>query len=251
MKKRILCLAVAICTMFTTCITANAAVSKTVIRPQDPSTSVTTSFGTPMAGTPISSAPTFKVYLSPSSQFANPYVNGGSEEQYMRMVANAMTPYLDAYGIKYVMAQEKKALPQSVWPTLLQFRADEAAANQCDLYLAIHSNATGSSSKVRYGADIYYYTGKPMSRYWAEITQQNYVYPDKNLIKLATNDRLIDMYAPTMPSLLVETAYHDNVSDANWIKSNINQIAASLAYSIAQYRHDFYGVEIPAVNLAQ
>ena len=247
MKKRTFSLLVVLCLLFSSCFAANASVRKIIVNPNAP----TQPSGNPPAvgGTPISSARPFRVYLSPSSQFNNMYVNGGTEEQYMRLVAEAMVPYLNAYGIQYVMAKEKKAIPQSSWDTLLQMRAEEAAVNGCDLYLALHSNASPSS---RYGANqgtyIYYQSKFPMSRYWAQIVSQNYIYPDKSKIKLATNDSLIDMRAPTMPSILIETAYHDNVSDANWIKSNINPIAASVAYSIAQYRHDFYGVQIPSVG---
>ena len=41
------------------------------------------------------------IYLSPSTQEYNPYVNGGSEEQYMNLLADKMVPYLDASGIRY------------------------------------------------------------------------------------------------------------------------------------------------------
>ena len=34
------------------------------------------------------------IYLSPSTQQYNEYVNGGSEEYYMNLVADAMEPYL-------------------------------------------------------------------------------------------------------------------------------------------------------------
>ena len=143
----------------------------------------------------------FKVYLSPSSQFSNPYVNGGNEEQYMRQVAVAMIPFLEERGIDYVLAKEKRTVS---------------------------------------GTRIYYYTKNPESLRWAQITQRNFIYPDKSNILLATNDRLIDMHTPKMPSILVETAYHDNVSDANWIKSHIYEIAESLAISVAEYRDVVY-----------
>ena len=42
------------------------------------------------------------IYLSPSTQEKNEYVNGGTEEQYMNLLADKMVPYLDASGIRYV-----------------------------------------------------------------------------------------------------------------------------------------------------
>ncbi|MEG0752337.1 MAG: peptidoglycan hydrolase, partial [Angelakisella sp.] len=42
------------------------------------------------------------IYLSPSTQEANSYVNGGTEEYYMNKIADAMEPYLRSNGIQYV-----------------------------------------------------------------------------------------------------------------------------------------------------
>lgn len=36
------------------------------------------------------------IYLSPSTQEWNYYVNGGTEEEYMNLLADKMVPYLDA-----------------------------------------------------------------------------------------------------------------------------------------------------------
>ena len=38
------------------------------------------------------------IYLSPSTQENNYYVTGGTEEQYMNLLADKMVPYLDASG---------------------------------------------------------------------------------------------------------------------------------------------------------
>ena len=35
-----------------------------------------------------------KVFLSPSTQEWNPYIDGGNEEQYMNLIADRMEPYL-------------------------------------------------------------------------------------------------------------------------------------------------------------
>ena len=42
------------------------------------------------------------IYLSPSTQEYNPYVTGsGSEEYWMKRLADAMAPYLNSCGIRY------------------------------------------------------------------------------------------------------------------------------------------------------
>ena len=41
------------------------------------------------------------IYLSPSTQDWNYYVNGGTEEEWMNLLADKMVPMLDASGIRY------------------------------------------------------------------------------------------------------------------------------------------------------
>ena len=42
------------------------------------------------------------IYLSPSTQEFNSYLNGGTEEQYMNLLADYMQPYLLSSGIDVV-----------------------------------------------------------------------------------------------------------------------------------------------------
>ena len=77
------------------------------------------------------------IFLSPSVQEYNPYVNSlGSEEYYMNLIADAMEPYLEASGITY-----ERNDPHD---TLLQAIALSNAGNY-DFHLALHSNASPES----------------------------------------------------------------------------------------------------------
>ena len=90
-----------------------------------------------------------KVYLSPSLQEYNPDVDGGNEEYYMNLIADAMEPYLAASGIEVDRNRPDMTLSQAI--------TDSNQANP-DLHLAIHSNAAPPNAAGRYtGADIYYY----------------------------------------------------------------------------------------------
>ena len=44
---------------------------------------------------------------------------------------------------------------------------------------------------------------------------------------------LVELRRTKAPAVLVEVAYHDNVDDANWITSNIEEIAENLSLSLA------------------
>ena len=77
-----------------------------------------------------------KIFLSPSAQEFNRYVDGGNEEYYMNLVADAMEPYLKASGIDFTRNDRSKTLSQII---------ADSNAEPVDLHLAIHSNASPDS----------------------------------------------------------------------------------------------------------
>lgn len=200
------------------------------------------------AGTAAAQQP-FRVYLSPSPQYYNVYPNGKNEEETMRRIAEQMAVYLNEYGIQTIIAPSSAQVPPQQWSNMLQSRAEEAEKNHCTLYLSLHSNAAHDTEAGQYkGTFIYYQTQYPMSALWAGIVKKNFIYPDKGLIRLANNQDLTEMAAPKMPALLVQTAFHDNVRDVDWLANNTKRIAANLSYSIAEYRRDYYGVPIRTIT---
>ena len=88
------------------------------------------------------------LYLSPSTQEYNPYVNGGNEEYYMNLLADELEPYLHASGISFTRNTPDMTAATSI-----------AASNagDYDLHLALHSNATaGDQAGTTTGIDLYY-----------------------------------------------------------------------------------------------
>ena len=170
-----------------------------------------------------------KVYLSPSLQEYNPYVDGGNEEYYMNLVADAIEPYLLASGIEFDRNSPEMTLSQAI-------KDSNNSAN--DLHLAVHSNAAPEGSAGRYtGADIYYYPSSLNGKRFAEILQRNYenIYPYPDDVDIVPTTSLAEVRRTKAPSALIEVAYHDNPEEAQWIRENINAIGRNLAQSIAQY----------------
>ena len=169
------------------------------------------------------------VFLSPSLQEWNPYINGGNEEYYMNLVADAIEPYLTASGISYGRNTPSQTLSQAI---------AQSNAGDYDLHLAIHSNAAGSQNagNVR-GTDVYYYPTSPKGKRAAEIIAENYrdIYPLPDKVRTLASSTLAELRRTKAPAVLIETAYHDNLADAEWIQENIGQIGRSLAMSIAEY----------------
>ncbi|MFR1111859.1 MAG: peptidoglycan hydrolase, partial [Anaerotruncus colihominis] len=87
------------------------------------------------------------IYLSPSTQEWNHYVNGGTEEYYMNLIADAMEPYLRSSGIRWTRNTPDMTAASSI---------TQSNRGNYDLHLALHSNAAPESEAgMRQGAEVY------------------------------------------------------------------------------------------------
>lgn len=169
------------------------------------------------------------IYLSPSTQENNLYVSGGSEEEWMNRLADAMVPYLDASGIQYVRNTPDMTAASSI-------RASNAG--NYDLHLALHSNAANPSryGQVR-GIIVFYYPGSTNGKRAAEIVADNLkaIYPLPNRVRTEATTAIGEVRQPRAPSVFLELGYHDNTDDAAWIKGNLDEIARNLVLSLTEY----------------
>lgn len=169
------------------------------------------------------------IYLSPSTQEANLYVSGGTEEYYMNKLADAMEPYLHASGIGFVRNTPEMTAVSSI---------RQSNAGNYDLHLALHSNAApeGRYGTVR-GTDVYFYPGSVRGERAARIIADNLrkIYPLPDKVRALSTTRLGEVRQTKAPSVFIEFAYHDNEEDAAWIVENINEIAANVVQSLAEY----------------
>lgn len=169
------------------------------------------------------------IYLSPSVQEFNNYINGGTEEYYMNLIADAMVPYLRASGIDFERNNPNDSLSQVIAQSNSKYR---------DLHLALHSNSSPANlSGMLQGPDVYHYAYSTSAQRAAEIIANNLknIYPNPNLVTVIPTTTLVELRRTKAPSVLVEIAYHDNYDDAQWIKDNIQSIARNLALSVAEY----------------
>lgn len=170
-----------------------------------------------------------RVYLSPSTQEGNYYVNGGTEEQYMNLVCDQVIPYLNASGITYTRNDRTQSAGDAI---------RQSNAGTYGLHVAMHSNAApeGQYGSKR-GIDIFYYRYSQNSRRAAElfVGQLRRIYPLPQSVRAVPTETLGEVVKTRAPAVLLEIGYHDNVSDANWIKGNLSSIARAIAASIAEY----------------
>ena len=169
------------------------------------------------------------IYLSPSLQPYNQYAGGGNEQEYMNLVADAMEPYLRTNGIRYRRNTPGTKVGQAI---------RESNSGYYDLHLALHSNAAppSMSGKLQ-GTDVYYYPHSAQGKRAADIIAKGFqqIYPEPSLVKAVPTTTLAEITKTNAPAVLVETAYHDNPEDAEWIRTHIDQIAANLVQSLTTY----------------
>ena len=124
------------------------------------------------------------VFLSPSTQEFNQYVDSGNEELYMNMLADRMEPYLRSSGIRYVRNDPDRAAAGAI---------ADSNAGYYDVHLALHTNAAPEnlSGKLR-GIDIYYAPTNSYSQRLATIIANNL----KSIYPLPEKSRAVPTYKP-------------------------------------------------------
>lgn len=169
------------------------------------------------------------IYLSPSTQEANLYVTGGSEEYWMNILADELEPWLTASGIRYTRNTPQMTAGSSI-------RASNAG--NYDFHLALHSNAApeGRYGEVQ-GIIAFYAPNSANGRKAAVLIAENLstIYPFPAGARAQSTTSLGEVTRTRAPAVLVEIAYHDNADDANWITSNLGLIAKKLALSMTEY----------------
>lgn len=169
------------------------------------------------------------IYLSPSTQEWNSFVNGGTEEYYMNLIADAMEPYLRSSGIRFVRNTPQMTAASSI---------AQSNQGQYDLHLALHSNAAPEAEAgLRQGSEVYYNPSNEQSRRAAELIAQQLqtVYPYPWLVKTVAATNLGEVLRTKAPGVLIEYAYHDNPEDATWIKQHIGELAQATVRALCEY----------------
>ncbi|MCI2105494.1 MAG: N-acetylmuramoyl-L-alanine amidase [Intestinimonas sp.] len=169
------------------------------------------------------------LYLSPSTQENNDYVNGGTEKEWMNRLADVMEPYLAASGIQYVRNAPEMTTAMSI-----------RASNQGEyaLHLALHTNAApeGSRGQER-GMLVFYYPGSSGGKQAAESVAEGLksIYPLPNLVRAEPTTAIGEVRRVRAPSVFLELGYHDNADDVAWIESSLDAIARSVIESLTEY----------------
>ncbi|MCC8122910.1 MAG: N-acetylmuramoyl-L-alanine amidase [Oscillospiraceae bacterium] len=169
------------------------------------------------------------VYLSPSTQEYNYYVNGGTEEEWMNLLADYVAAYLTASGIRYDRNTTDMTAAESI---------QASNAGDYDLHLALHSNAApdGQYGEIR-GVIVYYYPGSYYGSVAANLVANaiKQIYPLPQLVRAVGTIEIGEVRRVKAPAVFLELGYHDNIDDAVWIQNNLQPAARGIAMAVAEY----------------
>jgi N-acetylmuramoyl-L-alanine amidase len=172
-----------------------------------------------------------KLYLSPSTQEHNLGVAGyGTEEMRMNKIADYMEQELRNYATVIQVRRNQPVM------TVKQVVADSNSFKP-NLHLAIHSNAGGGT-----GCEVYRIAGgeaEKAAKIIYDVISNLTPMSDRN-IKDGSN--LYECNSTVAPAVLVEIAFHDNPTDANWIIKNERAIAQALVKAVLTY----FGIPVKA-----
>lgn len=169
------------------------------------------------------------IYLSPSTQENNLYVTGGTEEEWMNRLADAMEPYLTASGIRY-----SRNIPDMTAASSIR----ASNAGNYDLHLALHSNAApeGRYGQVR-GILVFYFPGSAQGQRAATLIADGLknIYPLPNNVRAEPTTSVGEVRLVRAPSVFIELGYHDNRDDAVWITNNLDSAARNIVLSLTEF----------------
>lgn len=172
-----------------------------------------------------------KVFISPSNQYFNTYYSGnGNEGLFMNLLADIMVPYFVLNGAETARRDKNSTVTEAI---------AESNRYSPDLHIALHSNASpeGSSGQNK-GPEIYYFRGSEKGRLAADAIAERIreIYPEANRVKvIPVTNELAEVRGTTSPSVYIETGYHDNPDDEQWIVNNLDAIGRAIVLGALDY----------------
>jgi len=162
-----------------------------------------------------------KLYVSPSTQEHNAYAGGGNEEQWMRKLSTRICAHLIAAGHSVKMGGTVSA----------GTNAADGNAWGAERYIAVHSNAGGGR-----GTEVWAYkaggTGAALAAAIYNRLAPATSSPDRG-VKFSTG--YIELSRTKAPACIIECAFHDNLAEANEIKSSLDEWSLAIAQGILDH----------------
>ena len=175
-----------------------------------------------------------KVFLSPSDQDDNPVHGGGHEQQYAQLRCARAAEVLRAHGVTVKVSEAGIGDDGNGYVASVK----EGEAWGPDIYVADHTNATGTANKAS-GVQAYCWLADPNSKRLGECinARMDPIVPGGASIQDGSG--LYEVSGPSATAVLMESGYHDNPIDAAVIRTKTTEMGEALAYGIL----DYFGIQ--------
>lgn len=180
-----------------------------------------------------------KIYISPSVQDWNKGVGSyGTEEQRMNQLADLVVPLLRINGFNQVYRNRPEMSLDEV------VRDSNSKLNSNDLHVALHTNAGGGK-----GTEIYFYSdsekGKALAIHIYNEVAKITPNPDRGV---KPGDGLREINGTKAIAVLLETIFHDNKEESDWMIRNMEYTAKAIVRGICKYANKPFKEGIQVVN---
>ena len=180
-----------------------------------------------------------KVYLSPAMHRANPcvYPRPDGKQCYEALENNEyidiLEPILNRCGIETKRGYRRTPMNGDNGDDIMKQNVRESNAWGADVHYVSHTNA--SSNGTAQGCHPMYYTysknGKKLGEIMVKYRKQ--IYP--RTVKLVARSDLYELKKTNAVAFYEEHAFHDNMEDATWFHTHMEEIAESAAKGLCEY----------------
>lgn len=173
-----------------------------------------------------------KIYLSPSSQDANMYASGNTNEQEQcRKISKYCAEYLKKAGFE---------VKNGAYGTMYS-RTEESNKWGADLHIPIHTNAY--NGKITGGTQIYMakLNGEHKKVGQAILDRLAPITVGSSHEKLVANNEFYEINQANAITVYCECEFHDTKAGADCIRNNVKAIGEAIAKGVC----DYYGVALP------
>ena len=180
-----------------------------------------------------------KVYLSPAMHRANPcvYPRPDGKQCYEALENNEyidiLEPILNRCGIETKRGYRRTPMNGDNGDTIMRQNVWESNAWGADVHYVSHTNA--SSNGKAQGCHPMYYTysknGKKLGEIMVKYRKQ--IYP--RTVKLVARSDPYELQKTNAVAFYEEHAFHDNMEDATWFHTHMEEIAESAAKGLCEY----------------
>ena len=180
-----------------------------------------------------------KVYLSPAMHRANPcvYPRPDGKQCYEALENNEyidiLEPILNRCGIETKRGYRRTPMNGDNGNDIMKQNVRESDAWGADVHYVSHTNA--SANGTAQGCHPMYYTysknGKKLGEIMVKYRKQ--IYP--RTVKLVARSDLYELKKTNAVAFYEEHAFHDNMEDATWFHTHMEEIAESAAKGLCEY----------------